>query len=330
MAVLFTRSVLIGYLFSILRMSTPIIYGMLGAVVSKRAGTNNLAIEGTMLISGMVGCMVSIFIPNLLVASLAGMAAGILLSMFLAFLFLKLKANTTMTCISLNTVVVGLAMFIPFTVLGGGKGSTVGFASLTFPDWHIPFIKDIPVAGEIFSGHNCLTYIAVLATFLVWFLLFKTTLGLRIRAAGENPDAAQAVGVDVTKTKMISFVITGLLCSLGGMYMSMYYLSWFTAGQVAGRGFIGLSVSNLTGGRPFFGYMVSTLFGGIDALALTLQSGFAIPAELLQMIPYIATIIGVAFVAQLDIKRAQKKQAQKELEKQLHLQKETLDKRGAK
>jgi simple sugar transport system permease protein len=129
---------------------------------------------------------------------------------------------------------------------------------------------------------------------------------------------------------MISFVITGILCSFGGMYMSMYYLSWFTAGQVAGRGFIGLSVSNLTGGRPFFGYLVSTLFGGIDALALTLQSGFAIPAELLQMVPYIATIIGVTFVAQMDIKRAQKKQAQKEAEKQAQLQRELLDKRSGK
>ena len=325
MSTIFTESVLTGYFYSILRMATPLIYAMLGAVISKRAGTNNLAIEGTMLMSGMVGCMVSIFIPNLWVATLAGIVAGVLVSLFLAFMFLKLKANTTMTCVSLNTIVLGLSMFIPFATFGESKGSTVGHTSLTFPVWHIPIIKDIPYIGRVLSGHSCLTYIAILFTFIVWFFLFKTRLGLRIRAAGENEDAAQAVGINVVRTKMISFVITGILCSLGGMFMSMYYLSWFTSGQVAGRGFIGLSVSNLTGGRPIFGYIVATLFGAIDAAALTLQSAFSIPAELLQTIPYITTIIGVTFVAQLDIKRAQKKQAQKEQEKQAQLQKEMLE-----
>ena len=319
MSVLLKDSVLMGYFYSILRMATPLIYGMLGAVVSRRAGTNNLAIEGTMLISGMAGCMVSIFLPVLWISLLVGIVSGILLSLFLAFMFLKLKANTIMTCISLNTMVAGLAMFIPFAVLKGSKGSTVGFTSLVFPSWQIPGIKDIPVLGQILSGQCCLTYIAIPLTFAVWFLLFKTRLGLRIRAAGEEPDAAQSVGINVYQTKMISFMITGAVCSVGGMFMSMYYLPWFTSGQVAGRGFIGLSVSNLTGGRPLLGYVVATLFGAIDALALTLQSAFSIPAELLQMIPYIATIVGVTLVSQMDIKRAQTKRAKMELEHQKQL-----------
>jgi ABC-type uncharacterized transport system permease subunit len=301
-----TGAFVISFLYSVIRMATPLIYASMGAIISKQAGTNNLAIEATMLISSMVGCITSVYIPNILVAIVAAIVAGILLSLFLAFMFLKLEANCTMTCISLNTMTTGLAMFIPFALFGGSKGSSMGKASLTFPSVQIPLIKDIPVLGNIVSGHCILTYLTIVVTFLVWFIIFRTSFGLRMRAAGENPDSAMSVGIDVYGVKLKSFILTGIVCSLGGCFMSMYYLSWFTAGMVAGRGFIGVSISNLTGGKPFMAVLVALVFGAIDAMALTFQSAFNFPAEILQMMPYIATIIGVTLVSHLEVKRKQK------------------------
>lgn len=301
---------IISFLYSVIRMATPLVYASMGAIISKQAGTNNLAIEATMLISSMVGCIVSVYIKNIWVALLAAALAGVILSLFLAFMFLKLEANCTMTCISLNTMATGLAMFIPYALFGGSKGSTMGKDSLTFPSVNIPIIRDIPVVGQILSGHCILTYLTIVVTFLVYFIIFKTSFGLRMRAAGENPESAVSVGIDVYGIKLKSFILTGIVCSLGGCFMSMYYLSWFTAGMIAGRGFIGVSISNLTGGRPFMAVWIALLFGAIDALALTFQSALNFPAEILQMLPYIATIIGVTLVSSLEVKRKQKMLAQ--------------------
>lgn len=300
--ILFSPAVLLNYFYSILRMSTPLVYGSMGAVISKRAGTNNLAIEATMLLSAMAGCMTSIFIKSLWVALLAAILTGIAVSLFLAVMFLKYRADSRMVCISLNTVATGLGMFVPLVVLGA-KGNTSARPSLTFPAWEIPLIKDIPIIGDIFSGQCCLTYIAVLVVLAVWFLLFKTPLGLRIRAAGETPEAAESVGVNVYRVKLLSFVLTGAVAAVGGCFMSMYYLSWFTYGMIAGRGFICLSVSNLTNGRPIMAALVAIIFGAIDALAINLQGVVSVPADLLQTLPYLVTVIGVTLVGYFDAKR---------------------------
>ena len=296
----------LSFLYSVIRMATPLVYASMGAIISKQAGTNNLAIEATMLISSMVGCITSVYIKNIWVSVFAAIVAGVLLSLFLAFMFLKLEANCTMTCISLNTMALGLAMFVPFALFGGSKGSSMGKASLTFASIHIPVIKDIPFIGRVISGHSILTYMTIVVTFAVYFIIFKTSFGLRMRAAGENPDSAMSVGIDVYGIKLKSFILTGIVCSLGGCFMSMYYLTWFTAGMIAGRGFIGVSISNLTGGRPLMAIWIALIFGAIDALALTFQSALNFPAELLQMLPYIATIIGVTLVSSLEVKRQQK------------------------
>ena len=300
--VLFSRSVIINFLFSVFRMSTPLVYGTMGAAISKQAGTNNLAIEATMQLSAMVGCLVSIFVKDIWFALLCSMLTGVVVSLFLAIMFLKYNADSRMVCISLNTVALGLAMVVPLMVLGA-KGNTAGRASLSFPSWEIPLLKDIPVVGEILSGQCCLTYIAIPVVVAVWFLLYKTPLGLRIRAAGESPEAAASVGINVLHIKLISFVLTGLVSAIGGCFMSMYYLGWFTYGMIAGRGFYALSISNLSNGRPLMAAGVAVIFGAIDALALNLQSVAGIPADLLQCLPYLATVVGVTLVGYFERRR---------------------------
>lgn len=283
-------------------MTTPLAYGSMGAVISKQAGTNNLAIEATMLMASMISVGVSVYVSSPWLALAVGCLTGVVVSLFLAVMFLKYKSDSAMTCISLNTVAAGLAMFIPL-IWFGSKGAIQNKPTLKFPSVEIPVIKDIPFVGQVLSGHCVLTYLTVVVVFLVWFLLFKTPLGLRIRAAGENEEAATSVGVNVYHTKLISFVFTGILCGFGGAYMSMYYVSWFSYGLIAGRGFVCLSISNLTGGRPWASYLVAFAFGAIDALAMNLQSIASVPAELLQMLPYLATIIGVTLVGYFEKQR---------------------------
>lgn len=302
-----STAIITNYLFSLIRMTTPLAYGSMGAVISKQAGTNNLAIEATMLMASMISVGVSVYVSSPWLALAVGCLTGVVVSLFLAVMFLKYKSDSAMTCISLNTVASGLAMFIPL-VWFGSKGAIQNRPTLKFPSVDIPLIRDIPFVGQVLSGHCVLTYLAVVVVFLVWFLLFKTPLGLRIRAAGENEEAATSVGVDVYHTKLISFVFTGLLCGFGGAHMSMYYVSWFSYGLIAGRGFVCLSISNLTGGRPWASYLVAFAFGAIDALAMNLQSIASVPAELLQMLPYLATIIGVTLVGYFEKQRLRMEQ----------------------
>lgn len=297
-----STAIITNYLFSLIRMTTPLAYGSMGAVISKQAGTNNLAIEATMLMASMISVGVSVYVSSPWLALAVGCLTGVVVSLFLAVMFLKYKSDSAMTCISLNTVAAGLAMFIPL-IWFGSKGAIQNKPTLKFPSVEIPVIKDIPFVGQVLSGHCVLTYLTVVVVFLVWFLLFKTPLGLRIRAAGENEEAATSVGVNVYHTKLISFVFTGILCGFGGAYMSMYYVSWFSYGLIAGRGFVCLSISNLTGGRPWASYLVAFAFGAIDALAMNLQSIASVPAELLQMLPYLATIIGVTLVGYFEKQR---------------------------
>lgn len=231
--------------------------------------------------------------------------SGLLISVFMGFMSLRMSADMTLTGISINRLSDGLTIFIIF-LLVGDKGTTIKLPSLTFPTLNIPFIQDIPILGSIISGHNLLTYMAFLIVVAVWFLIYKTPLGLQIRAVGESEKAAESVGINVIRIKILAFALTGAICSLGGAYMSMGYLSWFSASMIAGRGFIGMSAMNLSNARPFRTMFISIMFAFVDALAMTLQT-LNLPAEPLQMLPYLITIIALIIFAKHDMAREEKK-----------------------
>ena len=162
-----------------------------------------------------------------------------------------------------------------------------------FPNVDIPIIKDIPVLGEAISGQNILTYIAFILPIFVYILIFKTPLGLRIRTVGENENAAASVGINVNKTKYITLIIGGVVTSLGGIFMSMGYLSWFARDMIAGRGFMAIAAQNLGNAAVLPTFVTSIFFGLANALAVTLQT-IGLPAEIFQAFPYVATLIGLA------------------------------------
>lgn len=302
---MFSISFLTSLLFSTIRLSTPLIFSSMGGLITRKSGSNNIALEGTMLISAMAGAVFSAYAQNLFLGLLGAMMSGLLISVFMGFMSLKMSADMTLTGISINRLADGLTIFIIF-LLVGDKGTTIKLPSLTFPTVNIPIIQDIPFLGSVISGHNLLTYVAFLVVVAVWFLIYKTPLGLQIRAVGESEKAAESVGINVIGIKILAFALTGAICSLGGAYMSMGYLSWFSASMIAGRGFIGMSAMNLSNARPFRTMFIAIMFAFVDALAMTLQT-LNLPAEPLQMLPYLITIIALIIFAKHDMAREEKK-----------------------
>ena len=192
-------------------------------------------------------------------------------------------------------------MLLLFTITGE-KGTSASLKSFSFPTVNIPLVQDIPVIGKILSGHNLMTYVALLAVVAVWFLLYKMPLGLRIRSVGENPNAASSVGVNVRRTRYIAILLCGALTGLGGMYMSMGYLGMFTREMVAGRGFIALAAAAMGQSTPIGVFLSSMLFAFFDGMSNTLQL-LALPSQFIDMLPYLATIGGLTAYS---IQRARK------------------------
>ena len=287
-----------------IRVTTPILLAALGALVAESAGTPNIALEGIMLMSAFTGVVVSGFTQSLFLAIIAGIAVGIAMASALAYFALKLKTNIILAAIALNIFASGGTIFF-LSMLTGDKGSSASVNSLIIPNIDIPIIENIPVLGDIVSGHHAITYVAIILIFVVQYFLYKTPLGLRIRAVGENPHAADSVGISVIKTKFIALLISGFLASLGGLFLSMGYVSWFARDMTAGRGWIALAAQALGGLNAFGVAAGSFLFGFTEAASYSLQF-FNIPYELTQSLPFAITIIVLGFYAWRKLKTTKK------------------------
>ncbi len=290
-----------SFAFSVLRLTTPILLAALSSAVSERAGIGNITMEGTMLISAFVGVVVSAYTHSAWIGFLVAVAAGGGVGYLLAYIILKLKVNDIMAGLSINLIGSGGTVFVLYA-LTGVRGISTALQSGVMPSVEIPIINKIPVIGNIISGHNIITYFAFASVFIIWYLLFKMPLGLRIRAVGENDDAAKSVGIDVFKTKATALVISGILAGMGGAYMSMGYVSWFAKNLTAGRGWIGLAAAAMGGQNPIGAMFSSILFGIADAIANTLQT-INIPSELVLAIPYVATLIAMCIYSYYSISK---------------------------
>ncbi len=293
-----------AFVFSVLRLTTPILFATLSSVISERAGIGNITMEGVMLISALTGVIVSTYTQSAGLGLLAAVAVGGLTGQLLSYLIFKLSVNDLLAGIAMNLLGSGGTVFILFA-LTGVRGISTALSSKVLPNIDIPFIRDIPVLGEVLSGHNVLTYVAFLMAFVVWYLLFKTPLGLRIRAVGETPDAAKSVGINVYKTKSIALVIAGMLSGFGGAYMSMGYVSWFVKNMTAGRGWIGIAAAAMSGQHPIWGTIDAVLFGVVDALANTLQTA-NLPSQLVLMTPYVVTLAAMCLYGFVRIRKIKK------------------------
>ena len=279
------------FAYSVLRVTTPLLFAAQASVVAENSGASNIALEGIMLFAAAFGALGTGLTGSLFIGFLIALGGGLLIAVLLAYFALYLKTDIILSGIALNTLAAGGTVFIMY-VLIHDKGSTSSLVSLVFPKVVIPVIAAIPVLGSILSGQNVLTYIAFFTVFAVWFLLYKTKLGMHIRCVGENPDAAESVGIPIRKTRVIALLISGLLASLGGVFLSMAYMSTFTKGMVAGRGFIALAAAAMGRLAPVPTMFAALFFGFADALSNVLAA-MSIPDEFIKTVPYISTVVGL-------------------------------------
>ncbi|MCI6272409.1 MAG: ABC transporter permease [Erysipelotrichaceae bacterium] len=282
------------FFFAIIRMSTPLIFVAMAAIIGAKANVLCIAYESVMLFSALGGVIGSALTQNLFVGMFTGIFCGLIISSIFAYFVLYLNTKPLLAGLALNTLGTGGTVYIIYLITGM-KLDTSSLNSLRFPNVELFIIKDIPFIGKLLSGHNILSYLAFLSVLFAWFLIYKTTLGLRIRAVGENPDSAMAVGINVNKTKFIAILISGVIAAFGGLFMSMAYLPYFTVNMTAGRGFIGIAAQNLGLGNPIWTTVYTIIFGISMALGNTAQS-FRLPSQFASMMPYLITLIGLLVI----------------------------------
>ena len=273
-------------IYSIIRISTPIIFVAICSTISAQAGLLNMAGESMMLVASLAGVIFSAMFQNVWLGILGGMLSAMVIVLIICFAAFYMKVDLYLMSISMNLAMGGGVIFVMW-VLTGTKANTAGsIPSLALGNIDIPIIKDIPILGSIISGHNIFTYMAILMAVVVWFLLFKTKLGLRMQAIGENPAAAEAVGINTKRIYTIAFLIAAAIGALGGMYLSMGYQSFFSKGLTANRGFIGMAAATIGGNQPFGALLMSFVFGVAYATTNYLQP-YISDAYLLQSVPFI-------------------------------------------
>lgn len=293
---------------AVLRASTPILFATLASGVAAKSGITNMALEGMLLFSALFGVIFSSLTHSFLGGLLITMAIGGLIGLALAFFILQLKTDEILAAIALNLIATGGTVLL-MLAFSGDRGASTSISSVSAPTIHIPGIEQIPFLGEVLSGQNLMTWLSLLAVVVVHIFLYKTPMGLKIRAVGENKNAAESVGISSKKIQYIALVLSGVLCSMGGYFLSGGYMNMFTKDMSAGKGFIALAASSMGADTPIGGFLVTMLFGIAQALGNLMQLT-TIPTELIQMIPYLTTLIGLAIYSYTLMKRRNKLSSQ--------------------
>lgn len=284
-----------GLLAAMMRMATPIIFATLGEIISERAGVLNLGIEGIMLMGAMTGFLVTMNSGSLWLGVLAAALVGMLLALLMAFLAVYLGLSQHVSGLGITLFSTGLAMFIYRLHFGS---PTVPPIVEPFRQTPIPVLSKIPILGEAFFNQYALTYLAWLLVPIVSILLYKTKPGLRIRTVGENPFAADTVGVNVNLIRTLSLVAGGALMGIGGAFLTLAHQNMFLIDVIGGRGWIAIAMVIFGNWDPVKGALGALIFGLLDGLQLRLQAlGFQIPFHLFLMIPYLMTIVALIGVS---------------------------------
>ena len=304
--------------FSILRISAPILFATLGAIVVEKAGFCNIGLEGIMMFAALTGSLVSYYAGSWFWGLLAALAMGTLMGLMMGFFAFQLKTDITLVGIAVNMMGSGGTLFLckVITNLTEGKAmaSSTGLitSTLCIPNITIPLLNKIPFLGGVLSGHSLLTYLAFIICGLTSVMLYKTSLGMNIRAVGENPNAAASVGVSVLKIKYTAIAYSGLMAGFGGAFMSMSYAQGWSLDMVAGRGFIALAAQAMGSGECLGGMLSSLVFGFAQALGIKF-SARGLDSNLASPIPYAVTIIGLVVFALVRRSRIKKQHAASQL-----------------
>lgn len=274
--------------------STPLLFGVLAGVLSERAGVVNIAIEGQFLAAAFAASVIFSVTQSFLAALAAAAVAGLLMGAVLALFTLKYLVDHVIVGVVVNLLATGLTGFV-FQQLVARDLKTFGVVS-PMPVFAVPALSEIPFIGPILFTQRPLTFMALLAVPLVWFLLHRTKWGLRVRAVGEHPRAADTVGIKVISTKTQAVLLGGIFAGLGGAYFTVGFVGAFQDNNItAGNGFIALAAVIMGRWHPVLGAGMALFFGFTRALAQSIKlMNLPIPSEFIEMLPYVATIIAVA------------------------------------
>jgi len=290
-------AVVLAVIASAIRLATPLILASLGGVFTERSGVTNIGLEGIMIIGAFFAVLFTHISGNPWIGVLAAMAFGMLAASILAVLAINLRGNQVIAGVAINLLATSLAAFL-LEMIWNRSGSTPSVKeALTTNPKFLEFLEKIPVLGDLFAKFTPFVYIAFILVGVSYYILFKTPLGLRIRAVGEHPRAADTVGISVYKTRWLCVVISGLLAGLAGASLSIGTISLFREGMVAGQGFIALAAMIFGKWHPVGAMFACLFFGLASAIQILAQSiGISWAPEFLLMIPYVATIIALVGV----------------------------------
>jgi ABC-type uncharacterized transport system permease subunit len=290
---IFSSTVLIGILASGIRLATPYLYAGIGETLGQRSGVLNLGVEGQMLLGALAAFYVAFTTGNLWLGLLAAMAVGAAMGLAMAYVTVNLQAAQGISGIGFYLFGLGMSDLL-FQRLLGTVETVSGFAPL-----YIPVLSDIPGLGEILFRQNILVYGAFFLVPISWYVLNKTTLGLKIRAVGENPQAADSLGVSVSRVRYFTVTLGGMLSGIAGASLSIALLNVFQQNLTSGLGFTAVALVYFGGWRPWGVLLGALLFSMVNSLQLWVQVlGLPIPSDFAVMMPYVLTIVALVLTVQ--------------------------------
>ena len=277
---------------STVALATPLVFGSMAGIVSERAGVVNIAIEGQLLAGAFTGALVSSLTDSAFVGLLAAMLAGALVSMLLAVFGITYWVEQVVVGVVINMIVIGLTSFFLSGFMSADRAT---FNSpVKYARWNIPLLSDIPVIGPLLFQHTIITYLMLIAVPLLTFLLFRSRWGLRTRAVGEHPKAADTVGINVIATRYRAVILSGLIAGAGGTFYTLGEVGAFSHVITSGHGYIALAAVIFGRWHPVYAAGAALLFGFANAVsALAGQVGAQVSSDLMNMVPYVVTLLAV-------------------------------------
>ena len=269
---------------------TPLVYAALGELVTEKSGVLNLGVEGMMLVGAVVAFIVAATSKSPWLGVAAGMLAGAALALVFAVVTLSLQANQVASGLALSLFGVGLSAFVGLDY--------VSVVIEPIRPLAIPVVSDLPVIGKLLFGHNPLVYLSLVLFAAIQWFLFRTRAGLVVRAVGESPQSAHAIGYPVVRIRYLAVLFGGACAGVGGAYLSLVYTPSWVEGMTAGRGWIALALVVFATWKPWRVLAGAYLFGGVTLAQFQAQAlGVEISAQYLSMLPYVATIVVLAIIS---------------------------------
>lgn len=291
LAEMLTASFLAGLLSASVRMATPIVFAAMGEVLVERSGVLNLGIEGIMLMGAVTGFLATLQTGSLWTGILVAAAVGLVFGLVMAFLAVYLGLSQHVSGLGLTLLSTGLAMYVYRLVVGA---PTVPPTITPFVKIAVPGLCKIPILGEMLFNQYALVYIAMVLVALLWVFLYKTKWGLAVRTVGENPFAADTVGIDVNLVRTLCLAVGGVLMGVGGAFLTLAHNNMFLLDIIGGRGWVAIAMVIFGRWDPVGATLGALMFGFLDALQLRIQGmGVTIPFHLFLMIPYVVTIVAL-------------------------------------